>query len=171
MAHRGGGHSGGHPHGPARQPRLNAREWPGPQPVRLTLDKNLALPPATTCSTARSPPSSTPTASGPTSPTSFTLLYPLRRPVPPPSPDLLPAVLADLYVRGIQSVLVEGGPTVLNALLDSNTWDEIRVFRGPKRLERGVAAPRLGLRGWHSHECVGLDDLFTYANEVGSANE
>nr|WP_317172191.1 dihydrofolate reductase family protein [Hymenobacter sp. BRD67] len=81
-----------------------------------------------------------------------------------PSPDLLPAVLADLHARGIQSVLVEGGPTVLTALLNSNVWDEIRIFRSPKRLERGVAAPRMGLRGWHSREKVGPDDLFTYVN-------
>ena len=80
------------------------------------------------------------------------------------SADWLPGVLTDLHGRGIQSVLVEGGPTVLGALLAADTWDEIRIFRSPRRLERGIAAPRLGLRGWQSQEKVGEDDLFTYVN-------
>jgi len=141
-------------------PRLSARDWPGPQPTRLVIDKNLALPPTHHVLDGSQP----------------TVVYTLRARAATPNltfvtlpgtaatADWLPAVLQDLHARGIQSVLVEGGPTVLGALLAADTWDEIRIFRSPRRLERGIAAPRLGLRGWHSHEHVGEDDLFTYVN-------
>ena len=141
-------------------PRLSAREWPGPQPTRVIIDKNLALPPShhvldgsqpTIVYTHRAQ------ASQPN------LVY-VQLDFAPPSSDLLPAILADLHARQVQSVLVEGGPTVLTGLLEANVWDEIRVFRSSRPLERGIAAPRLGLRGWQSHERVGADDLFTYRN-------
>jgi len=79
--------------------------------------------------------------------------------------DLMPQILADLWQRQVQSVLVEGGPTVLNALLHAGLWDEIRVFRSPRKLGAGVAAPRLGLSGLRSVENVGEDELFRYVNE------
>ncbi len=142
-------------------PRLSARDWPGPQPTRLVIDKNLALPPTHHVLDGSQP----------------TVVYTLRERAATPnltfvklpgtavSADWLPAMLADLHERGIQSVLVEGGPTVLGALLAADTWDEIRIFRSPRRLERGIAAPRLGLRGWQSQEKVGEDDLFIWIKD------
>jgi hypothetical protein len=41
----------------------------------------------------------------------------------------------------------------------------MRVFRSPKRLERGIAAPRVGLRNWRSVENVGPDKLFWFEND------
>jgi diaminohydroxyphosphoribosylaminopyrimidine deaminase/5-amino-6-(5-phosphoribosylamino)uracil reductase len=147
-------------------PRLNAREWPGPQPTRVTLDKNLSLPPTHHLFDGSQP----------------TLVFTHRhrdaRPnldfitLPPDiaaAPDVLPAVLADLHTRGLESVLVEGGPTVIGALLTSGLWDEMRVFRSPKRLERGIAAPRVGLRSWQAVENVGDDKLFWFVNEQRAA--
>jgi diaminohydroxyphosphoribosylaminopyrimidine deaminase/5-amino-6-(5-phosphoribosylamino)uracil reductase len=145
-------------------PRLNAREWPGPQPTRLVIDKNLALPPSHHVLDGSQPTIIyTHRERASTSNLDYVTL-PFAPAGAPPSPDLLPAVFADLHARHIESVLVEGGPTVLSALINSNMWDEIRVFRSAKRLERGIAAPRLGLRGWQSHEKVGPDDLFRYVN-------
>jgi diaminohydroxyphosphoribosylaminopyrimidine deaminase/5-amino-6-(5-phosphoribosylamino)uracil reductase len=85
------------------------------------------------------------------------------------APDMLPAILADLHARGIDSVLVEGGPTAIGALLASGLWDEMRVFHSPRRLERGVAAPRVGLRNWKAVENVGEDKLFWFENEQSAA--
>ena len=44
--------------------------------------------------------------------------------------DLLEAMRA-LYRRGITSVLVEGGPTVLQSFIDSGLWDAARVETAP----------------------------------------
>jgi len=145
-------------------PRLSAREWPGPQPTRLVIDKNLALPPSHHVLDGSQPTIIYTHRERAAVPNLTYVTLPFAPAGAPPSPDLLPAVLADLHARQVQSVLVEGGPTVLNALISSNVWDEIRVFRSAKRLERGIAAPRLGLRGWQTHEKVGPDDLFTYRN-------
>ena len=145
-------------------PRLNAREWPGPQPTRLVIDKNLALPPSHHVLDGSQPTIIYTHRARASTPNLAYVTLPFAPAGAAPSPDLLPAVLADLHARHIESVLVEGGPTVLNALIHSSTWDEIRVFRSSKRLERGVAAPRLGLRGWQAHEKAGPDDLFTYVN-------
>ena len=79
--------------------------------------------------------------------------------------DLLPQVIDDLYERQMPSVFVEGGPTVLNALINAGLWDEIRVFRAPMQLGQGIAAPRLGLSGLRSQTAVGVDELFWYVNE------
>ena len=139
-------------------PRLNVRDWPGPQPTRLVIDKNLGLPPTHHLLDGSQP----------------TLIYTYRQPYHTANldhvtlseaDDLIPQVLADLYQRQIQSVLVEGGPTVLSALLNAGLWDEIRVFRAPSKLGKGIAAPRLGLSGLRSTTNVGPDELFWYVNE------
>lgn len=51
--------------------------------------------------------------------------------------------LADLYARGITSVLVEGGAAVLQSFIDAGLWDDMRVERAPFSLgARGsVKAP------------------------------
>lgn len=139
-------------------PRLNVRDWPGPQPTRLVIDKNLCLPPTHHLLDGSQP----------------TLLYTYRQPrhvtnldhvMLSEADDLIPQVLADLYQRQVQSVFVEGGPTVLNALLHAWLWDEIRVFRSPMRLGQGIAAPRLGHNGLRSRTNVGPDELFWYVND------
>jgi diaminohydroxyphosphoribosylaminopyrimidine deaminase/5-amino-6-(5-phosphoribosylamino)uracil reductase len=52
-----------------------------------------------------------------------------------------PQVLGDLYQRNIQSVLIEGGPTLFESLIHENLWDEARVFVGPGWFGGGVRAP------------------------------
>ncbi|AWM34112.1 bifunctional diaminohydroxyphosphoribosylaminopyrimidine deaminase/5-amino-6-(5-phosphoribosylamino)uracil reductase RibD [Hymenobacter nivis] len=139
-------------------PHLTVRDWPGPDPLRVILDKNLCLPPTHHVLDGQQP----------------TLFYTYRqRPdtenrayaTLTEADDLMPQILADLWQRQVQSVLVEGGPTVLNALLKAGLWDEIRIFRSPRKLGAGVAAPRLGLSGLQSVEAVGDDQLFRYLNE------
>ena len=58
--------------------------------------------------------------------------------------DELAQILDDLYQRKIQSVLVEGGTTVLEAFRQAGLWDEIRRCQSPLRLGSGVKAPGVG---------------------------
>ena len=46
--------------------------------------------------------------------------------------------LADLYRRGVTSLLVEGGPSLHRAFLDSGIWDEARVERSDAIFGHGV---------------------------------
>ena len=136
-------------------PRLSVRHWPGQDPLRLVIDKNLSLPPTHHLLDGQQ----------------STLVYTYRhRPTRgnlgyvtlSEAADLFPQIMQNLHQRNVQSVLVEGGPTVLNSLLQDGLWDEIRVLRSPTRLGAGVAAPRLGLVGLHEQFRLGADEVFVY---------
>ena len=51
-----------------------------------------------------------------------------------------------LHENKIQSLIVEGGTKTINNFLDSNIWDEIRIFKSDKKLVKGVSAPKLNLK-------------------------
>ena len=51
------------------------------------------------------------------------------------------AWLADLYGRGITSLMVEGGACVLDGLLGAGMWDEARIETAATVLGGGIAAP------------------------------
>ena len=55
--------------------------------------------------------------------------------------DPINSVLRHLYQRNIESVFVEGGAFTLNAFLDSQLWDEIRIIKSDSELEKGLPAP------------------------------
>ena len=55
-------------------------------------------------------------------------------------------ILDDLAHRNIHSVLVEGGPTLLNHILETGLWDEIHVEVAPElTIADGVPAPHIDL--------------------------
>ncbi|GAB2795085.1 diaminohydroxyphosphoribosylaminopyrimidine deaminase/5-amino-6-(5-phosphoribosylamino)uracil reductase [Hymenobacter luteus] len=136
-------------------PRLNVREWPGPDPIRLVIDKNLSLPPTHHLFDGSQP----------------TIVYTYRERASKDNltfttlsqaEDLFPQILQSLQQQQVQSVLVEGGPTVLNSLLKDGLWDEARVIRSARRLGGGVAAPHIGLTGLHEQFRLGEDEVFVY---------
>ena len=53
------------------------------------------------------------------------------------------SVLAYLSETKRQSLLVEGGAATLNAFIDTDLWDEIRVETAPFTIDEGVAGPTL----------------------------
>jgi diaminohydroxyphosphoribosylaminopyrimidine deaminase/5-amino-6-(5-phosphoribosylamino)uracil reductase len=57
--------------------------------------------------------------------------------------NFLANFLRDLYQRKIQSILVEGGAILLQAFLNEELFDEIRVFKSPTAIKKGTAAPLL----------------------------
>ena len=83
-------------------PRLNVREWSGPDPRRIVLSHV----------------SDGEVHSG-----------------------MLPQLLAELQVDGVQSLLVEGGAKTLHSFLDNGWWDEIRVETAPSTFTDGTRAP------------------------------
>lgn len=52
-------------------------------------------------------------------------------------------ILSDLHQRNIQSVIVEGGSSILNQFIENNKWDEIRIFESEDMLEDGILAPTI----------------------------
>jgi len=69
-----------------------------------------------------------------------------------------------LYKKGINSLLVEGGQTLLASFIKQNYWDEARVFMGNIYFEKGVAAPLINGVVKHSEHL--RDNLLTiYVNK------
>lgn len=50
-------------------------------------------------------------------------------------------VLYQLYLRDIQSVIIEGGAHTLRSFIEAGLWDEARVFTGKMILSTGIKAP------------------------------
>jgi diaminohydroxyphosphoribosylaminopyrimidine deaminase/5-amino-6-(5-phosphoribosylamino)uracil reductase len=43
----------------------------------------------------------------------------------------------------IQSVIIEGGASILNQFIEANLWDEARVFTSKTVWNEGIAAPKI----------------------------
>lgn len=59
------------------------------------------------------------------------------------NPFSLKDILNDLYNRGLQSVLVEGGIQVLQSFLDSDLWDEAVILESENSWSDGQKAPMI----------------------------
>ena len=106
-------------------PRLLNTHWDGRNPIRVTLDRHNVIP-----SDARIFADETGE--------NKTIVYRERTD--------WPFVLGDLAQRGIHSILVEGGPTLLAHILESGIWDEAHIEIAPEiSIGDGVPAPSLAL--------------------------
>ncbi|WP_219932503.1 bifunctional diaminohydroxyphosphoribosylaminopyrimidine deaminase/5-amino-6-(5-phosphoribosylamino)uracil reductase RibD [Perlabentimonas gracilis] len=148
-------------------PRLDVRDWSGRSPMRIVLDRKLRLSPDVNVYDG-----SLPTivfvgnnSSAASKRQTFASV---------PNIELLTIdfakgaedqVLKELYDRGINSVIVEGGAMLINSFVKKNYWDEARVFVGNKFFGDGVKAPELSGELF-SYDEVGDSKLFTYRNRL-----
>lgn len=116
-------------------PALNVRDWVGKNPLRLVIDSRLELP-----NTLKLFDEAIPTLCYNTQKSEVigTLEF-----VKLNSGFQVQDILEDLYKRNIQSVIIEGGSYLLNKFLDSELWDEARVFTSSNKFGSGIAAPIL----------------------------
>jgi diaminohydroxyphosphoribosylaminopyrimidine deaminase/5-amino-6-(5-phosphoribosylamino)uracil reductase len=115
-------------------PRLNVREWNGPDPLKLILSSSGSL-------TIGSSVNNTNKKTVVFTHNSTAVI-----------PDLVKVILKEdtassgqiceyLYSSGIQSLFIEGGAEVLNHFISTGLWDEARVFTGEEHFTEGVKAP------------------------------
>lgn len=116
-------------------PSLTTRLWYGKNPVRLVIDRDLTLPPCLKLFDG-SVPTWIFTASEPVSPLPDVNYCKLDF-----SRDILPQIAGFLYKQKLQSLLVEGGSTLLQSCIDSGFWDEIYIEHASKALHNGIKAP------------------------------
>ena len=69
-------------------------------------------------------------------------------------------VLDNLNERGIHSILVEGGPTIIQAFIDAKEWDEAIILKSVKDWEVGVKAPWIGIPS--VNEILTNNDIIKY---------
>ena len=103
-------------------PRLLNTHWTGRNPIRVTIDRHNRIP-----ADARI-----------FSDDSETIVYRDRTD--------WPFITEDLAKRNIHSILVEGGTTLLNHILETGIWDEIHIEVAPElTIGDGVKAPQIPL--------------------------
>lgn len=123
----------------ADRPRLDCRLWSGSSPLPLILDRRHRLADKDMSMTVR--------------------------PLILRDFDDISGLLRQLYGRGITSVLVEGGASVLRAFTDSGLWDTARVETAPSRLgpHGRVIAPVMDAIAVSSYH-IGPNRIDIYSN-------
>ena len=122
-------------------PRLLNTHWEGRNPIRVTLDRH----------------NKTPSDARIFSDEIETIVYRDRTD--------WPYIASDLAQRNIHSILVEGGATLLNHILETGIWDEIHVEVAPElTIGEGVAAPTISLP--QEYEQIDGHRLYTIKNQL-----
>jgi diaminohydroxyphosphoribosylaminopyrimidine deaminase/5-amino-6-(5-phosphoribosylamino)uracil reductase len=134
-------------------PSLTARRYSGNNPTRILLDPKLQTPPDSRIFDD----------SASTVVFSDSYANVNAQVVKLTDPYNLNEVMHDLHYKGIQSVLVEGGPTIHQAFYEAALWDEIRRFVSPIAIGNGVQALQLTIEP-ECMEHIGNDTLLTYRN-------
>ena len=116
-------------------PSLNVRDWCGPQPLRIVIDKNLTLPRHLHLFDG-SQPTLVVTEKNETIAGAMTLQVDFNQ-------SILPQLMEELQRRNIQSLLVEGGSKLLQSFIDEGLWDEAYVEHCPQVLGHGILSPSL----------------------------
>lgn len=138
-------------------PKLNVRDWTGPDPTRIVLDENLTLS------------SSLHLFDNSQNTIVFNQLVSKHEHKTSwvktdfAHPDFLENILLELYKLQIQSVIIEGGQKLLTAFIGKQLWDEARIFQGSKFFEKGLRAPTLPLNKF-SQIFIGKETLYWVKN-------
>lgn len=118
-------------------PSLTTRDWYGNNPIRIYLDRTGKIDETysitdhsvkTICVTAN-----------PALQSSDNLIYEYAD----FNDTLVNQVLAILYKHNIMSVVIEGGTQTLQSFINTELWDEARIFTGDTIIGKGIPAPVL----------------------------
>jgi diaminohydroxyphosphoribosylaminopyrimidine deaminase/5-amino-6-(5-phosphoribosylamino)uracil reductase len=116
-------------------PSLNVRDWKGNHPVKIILDRQNRLPEE---------------ASVFNSAEKIIVLSEHKRAFKNKNchseilnfdGNLAEEICSVLFQHNIQSIIIEGGARTLQTFIDSNLWDEARVFKGKTFFREGIKAP------------------------------
>jgi diaminohydroxyphosphoribosylaminopyrimidine deaminase/5-amino-6-(5-phosphoribosylamino)uracil reductase len=117
-------------------PELTVRDWNGPQPLRLLVDRRGKLPASLKLMHGKA---RTVIFSEVDIPAAGHIMTVKIR----AGSDLPEAILNYLFENEILSMIVEGGRETLEGFIKRNLWDEARVFTGNRIFRKGTRAPRL----------------------------
>ncbi len=140
----------------ADNPRLNVREWDGRNPKPIIIDRRgIVNPNASLLSNPETLLLSSTKPNG----------FPESQHIQINQCAMIDGILKILYGKGITSVLIEAGSTMLNAFIEANIWDEARIEISPVSLgDNGSSlAPSLNLAP-HTSEQIGTNRLLHYHN-------
>ena len=140
-------------------PQLTSREWPGKNPVRLVIDKNLQVPQSNNIYNKEAK----------------TIIF---NEIKTDVVDnihyiqmedmhfyLAQKISFQLYLMDIQSVIIEGGASILKQFLEANLWDEARIFASANSWNQGIPAPVVN-GDITDQIIIGNDKLSIYINNI-----
>ena len=78
--------------------------------------------------------------------------------------DIVKQICDKFYNDKILSIIVEGGTKTLSNFIDSDVWDEIRVFRTKEKLGGGIKGPKLKHKA-SNKVTIGDNELNYYLNK------
>ena len=138
-------------------PKLNARDWSGNNPVRVVLDQKNRIS-ADYHVFDNQAKTIFLTASKPTVEKENSIFEYLDF-----EQNVVAQIIASLYQHQIQSIIIEGGRQTLQTFIDANLWDEARIFVGNVAFKTGTKAPKLGENQFNK-KTIGNDQLLVSRN-------
>ena len=139
-------------------PKLNVRDFAGKSPLKLVIDKSLKIP----SSAALFQNSKKVVVFNNKKNTDFENSIVFKR--LDFTKNLPTQILQVLYKNEISSVFIEGGSKTIQSFIDTNLWDEARVFKGKSIFNKGVKAPLL-YSDYNKTTSILEDQLYTYYND------
>src|SRR5450759_2068699 len=118
----------------ADNPKLNVREWSGPQPLRIILSSSGTIGNEFSVNETNGRVVVFTHNKG----ISYSGATKVELDEKVPSSN---QIVEYLYNRGIQSLFIEGGAEVLNHFMSTDLWNEARIFTGENYFKGGVKAP------------------------------
>lgn len=139
-------------------PLLSTRLWPGKSPVPVLIDQQLRV---NEKSALYSSGNGLIVINGKRQDDSDGIRYRVSASAEPS------AYLDTLFNENLQSVIVEGGASVLRSFIASGIWDEARVLVNRRMIiPDGIPAPRMQDASLLESMKVGTDECFVYLREV-----
>jgi diaminohydroxyphosphoribosylaminopyrimidine deaminase/5-amino-6-(5-phosphoribosylamino)uracil reductase len=138
-------------------PKLNARDWEGNNPIRVVIDQNNRIP-----ETAHVLDNQVKTilfSKNKNTVSSENTIFE----VIDFQENIAQQIVERLYQHQIQSVIIEGGAQIIQTFIDANLWDEARVFIGNNKFVNGIKAPVLNNTP-SKKEKIGTDELLIIRN-------
>lgn len=120
-------------------PRLDTRNWTGKNPIRVIVDRTLKIPPDFSVYD-KSVKTIFITENEKTSPHENLIFETIDF-----NKNINIGILEVLYKYQIQSVIIEGGKTLLESFIQDDLWDEARVFTSDLLFENGIKAPEFNV--------------------------
>ena len=121
----------------ADNPKLNVRHWKGQNPIRIVLDRELKISNKHNVLDG-SIKTIIITAHLPKNPQ-----HGITYKVIDFENNLAIQICTILHKHEILSVIIEGGAKTLQSFIDSQLWDEARIFKGKDQFEEGLKSPRI----------------------------
>ena len=116
-------------------PKLNARDFKGNNPIRIVLDKSGKI------SEQYNVKDGTQKTIFITESKKFTSTENCIYENAIFDSNLVSSICTILYKNDIQSVIIEGGSKTLQHFIEANLWDEARIFKGKTIFQNGTKAP------------------------------